>query len=139
MGSGLDIWEIIRNVTGSTSPAGALVTAAVVLTGAAIACGGAAAADPTNQDQQFLALLGEENIPAVSNASSLIAPAHRACRELDDGMPFDAVVDEMRNKSFDANPIERIFPPDRVTHTFTRFITAAVDVYCPSNQDKLPH
>jgi hypothetical protein len=120
----------------TTSLAGALVTVAV-LTGGTTLGGAAATADP-NQDEQFLSLLGQESIPAVENASSLTVPAHRACRELDEGMPFDAVVDEMREKSFEANPIERIFPPGRVTRTLVRFITAAVDVYCPSNQGKLP-
>ncbi len=41
--------------TGITSHTGALVTAVVVLTGAALLSGGAAAADP-GQDDQFLAL-----------------------------------------------------------------------------------
>ena len=41
-----------------------LVTAIVVLTGAAILRGGAAAADP-NQDDEFLALLNKEDIPAL--------------------------------------------------------------------------
>jgi hypothetical protein len=120
----------------TTSLAGALVTAAV-LTGGAILGVGAAGADP-NQDEQFLSQLGYENIPAMQNASSLTVPAHRACRELDDGMPFDDVVDELMNKSFDVNPIERIYPRDRVIRTTVKFITAAVDVYCPSNQGKLP-
>jgi hypothetical protein len=53
-------------------------------------------------------------------------------------MPFDDVVDERMNKSFDAHPIERIYPRDRVIRTFVKFITAAVDVYCPANQGKLP-
>ena len=42
--------------TGITAHAGSLVTAIVVLIGAAILRGGAASADP-NQDDQFLALL----------------------------------------------------------------------------------
>jgi hypothetical protein len=121
----------------TTALAGVLV-AAIVLTGGAVLCGGGIATADPDQDDQFLSQLGAENIPAEQNASSLIAPAHRACRELNDGMPFDAVVDEMRDKSFDANPIERILPPDRITRTFVRFITAAVDVYCPHNQGKLP-
>jgi predicted TIM-barrel enzyme len=120
----------------TASLAGALVTAAV-LTGGAILCGGAATADP-NQDEQFLAKLAEESIPAVKNEPTLIAVAHRDCRELDSGMAFDDVVDEMMNKSFAANPIERLLPRERIVSTNVRFITAAVDVYCPSNQGKLP-
>jgi hypothetical protein len=120
----------------STRLASALVTAAVLTAGAVLSAG-AATADP-NQDEQFLSQLGYQDIPAMENASSLVAPAHRACRELDDGMPFDAVVDELMNKSFDVNPIERIYPRDRVIRTTVKFITAAVDVYCPSNQGKLP-
>jgi predicted TIM-barrel enzyme len=120
----------------TTSLAGALVFA-VVLAGGAILSGGVATADP-KQDEQFLSQLGYEDIPAVQNEPTLVAVAHRDCRELDSGMPFDDVVDEMREKSFDANPIERLLPQARVTRTITRFITAAVDVYCPSNQGKLP-
>jgi hypothetical protein len=116
--------------------AGALVIAAA-LTGGAILRGGVAAADP-NQDERFLAQLGYEDIPAVENTPTLVAVAHRDCRELDSGMPFDDVVDEMMNKSFDVNPLERLLPRDRVTRTTVKFITAAVDVYCPSNRGKLP-
>jgi hypothetical protein len=126
----------VRQTT-TTRFAGALVIA-VALTGGALLRGGVAAADPANQDERFLAQLGYEDIPAVENASSLIVVAHRDCHELDSGMPFDDVVDEMRDKSFNANPIERILPPDRVTRTMVKFITAAVNVYCPSNQGKLP-
>jgi hypothetical protein len=60
--------------TGITSHAGTLVTAIVVLTGAAILRGGTAAADP-NQDEQFLELLDKEDIPALQNVPSLIATA----------------------------------------------------------------
>jgi Protein of unknown function (DUF732) len=90
--------------TGITSHAGALVTAIVVLTGGAVLRGGAAAADP-NQDEQFLALLDQEEIPALQNVPSLIATAHKICRELDGGMTVDAVVGDMKNNSF-ADPGE---------------------------------
>ena len=55
--------------------AGSLVTAIVVLTGGAILRGGAAAADP-NQDDQFLALLSQEGIPAVSGVPALVKTGH---------------------------------------------------------------
>jgi len=70
-----------------------LVTAIVVLTGAAILRGGAAAAYP-NQDDQFLELLAKEDIPALQNVPSLIATAHMDCRKLDGGMTVDALVDD---------------------------------------------
>jgi hypothetical protein len=59
---------------GITTHTGSLVTPIVVLTGAASLRGGAAAADPS-QDDQFLALLNEEGIPALQNVPSLIATA----------------------------------------------------------------
>jgi uncharacterized membrane protein YgcG len=121
--------------TSITSHAGALVTAIVVLTGGATLHGGAAAADP-NQDEQFLALLNKADIPALENAPSLIATAHTVCRKLDDGMPVDDLVDTMRNNAYNMTPIDRLFPR-RVTSTMTRFITAAVEAYCPYDQSKI--
>ncbi|ETZ69181.1 hypothetical protein L841_1384 [Mycobacterium sp. MAC_080597_8934] len=59
------------------------------------------------------------------------------CRKLDGGMPVDAVVDLMRNTAFNVDPPERQYPPERITRTLTRFITAAVEVYCPYNQQKI--
>ena len=76
--------------TGITSHSGALVTAIVVLTGTAILHGGTAAAD-SNQDDQFLALLDEEGIPALDGVPSLIDTAHKVCRTLNAGMPADGL------------------------------------------------
>ncbi|MCA2306070.1 DUF732 domain-containing protein [Mycobacterium intracellulare] len=121
---------------GITSHAGALVTAIVVLAGTAVVGAGTAAADP-DQDDQFLASLVKKEIPARRNVPSLIATAHKVCRKLDSGMPVDDVVELMRNTAFNVDPIERQFPPERVTRTLTRFITAAVDAYCPYNQQKI--
>ena len=121
--------------TGITSHAGALVSAIVVLTGAAILRGGAAAADP-NQDDQFLALLEKEDIPALENVPALIATAHTICRELDAGFAVDAVVNDMRNNSV-TTPSDTQFPDRRITSTIDRFITAAVEAYCPDDQRKI--
>lgn len=122
--------------TGTTSHAGALVTAVVVLTGAAILSGGAAAADPS-QDDQFLALLDKKGIPAIKNVPSLIATAHKVCRKLDGGMPVDALVDEMVTNAYRIDPPERLYAPGRLARTEARFITAAVEIYCPYNQSKI--
>ncbi|AFC43537.1 hypothetical protein OCU_23180 [Mycobacterium intracellulare ATCC 13950] len=122
--------------TGTTSHAGALVTAIVVLTGAAILSGGAAAADP-NQDDQFLALLDKAEIPALKNVPSLIATAHKVCRKLDGGMPVDALVDEMVNNAYRIDPPERLYAPGRLARTEARFITAAVEIYCPYHRGKI--
>lgn len=113
-----------------------LITAIVVLIGAAILLASAAAADP-NQDDRFLALLDEQGIPAIKNTPTLIAVAHRVCRELDGGMRVDAVTDELTEKAYNAYPPERLFPPDRVARTQTRFIIAAVLAYCPNDQSKI--
>ena len=122
--------------TGITGHSGALITAIVVLTGAAILRGGAAAADP-NQDDQFLALLDKQDISALKNAPSLIATAHRVCLKLDGGMPMDNLVDLMINNAYNQDPIARLYPRARVTSTITRFITAAVEAYCPYDQSKI--
>jgi uncharacterized membrane protein YgcG len=122
--------------TGIASHAGALVTAIVVLTGVAIVRVGAAAAD-SNQDEQFLALLEKEDIPAQRNVPTLVTTAHAVCRKLDGGVPVGDVVDEMRNYAFSVNPIARLLDQDRVTRTMNRFITAAVEAYCPFDQSKI--
>ena len=61
---------ITKCTGGITSHAGTLVSAILVLTGAAILRGGAAAAD-SNQDDQFLALLDQQGIPALEGVPSL--------------------------------------------------------------------
>jgi Protein of unknown function (DUF732) len=122
--------------TGISSHAGALVTAVVVLTGGAIVGVGPAAAD-SNQDEQFLALLEKEGIPAQSNVPTLVTTAHAVCRRLDGGVPVGDVVNEMRNDAFGIDPMARLYDQDRVTRTMNRFISAAVAAYCPSDQSKV--
>ncbi|ORV17883.1 DUF732 domain-containing protein [Mycobacterium celatum] len=123
-------------LTGITSRAGTLVTTIVVLTGAAVLHADVAGADP-NQDDQFLALLDKEEIPALANVPSIIATAHKVCRKLDGGVPVDDVVDTMTDNAYGVDPLLRLYPPARVTSTVTRFITAAVEVYCPDDQGKI--
>ena len=118
-----------------TSLADALVSASVMLT-AAIICASAAGADP-NQEDQFVALLAQLQIPATDNVPGLVYRAHQLCGELDRGAPFQAVVDEVTNTTYQDNPSLHLVP-DRVTRTAVRFITASVDVYCPSHQGELP-
>ena len=122
--------------TGTTSHSGALIGAIVLLTCAAIVRGGAAAAD-SNQDNQFLALLDKQGIPAVQGVPSLIETAHRVCRTLDAGMPADALVDAMVNDAYGIDPAAYQYSPDRLARTEARFIAAAVGAYCPQNQGKL--
>jgi len=126
----------IARFTGITIHAGALVTAIAVLTGAAILRGGAAVADP-NQDQQFLALLDKEGIPALSGVPSLIYTAHKVCRKLDAGMLADDLVDAMVNDAYGIDPPERLYASGRLARTEARFITAAVEAYCPYDQSKI--
>jgi len=121
-------------ITGTASRAGAMATASVILIGAAILRGSTAAADPS-QDEQFLALLDQHGIPALQNPASLVATAQNVCRELDGGKPFDAVVESMTTFAYDSDPGR--YPRDRLARTFTRFVTAAVQAYCPYNQNKL--
>ena len=88
--------------TGITSLADALVSASVVLT-AAIICAGAASADPSQQDQ-FVALLEQDQIPLIDNLPALVARAHRICGELDGGTSVETVVNEEMNGMFEENP-----------------------------------
>lgn len=121
--------------TGITSLADALVGVAVVLT-AAINCAGAAGADPSQQDQ-FLARLRQEQIPAVDNVPGLVYRAHEICGELDGGASVETVVTEQMDTAYGENPYLRLVP-DRVRRTGVRFVTASVDVYCPSHHGELP-
>jgi len=122
--------------TGITGHGGALITAIVVLTGAATLHGAAAMADP-DQDQKFLQLLTDNDIPAVDNDEGLIDTAHKACGKLDDGMPAGDLVELMRSNGFAANPLARLYPQGRVTRTIDRFISSAVQAYCPYDQGKI--
>ena len=122
-------------MTGITGLPHALISASVVLT-TAIICAGAATADPSQQDQ-FLALLEQLQIPPIDNVPSLVARAHQICGELDGGTSFETVVNDEMNFAFGDNPALHL-RPDRVRRTAIRFITASVDVYCPSHQGELP-
>lgn len=122
--------------TSITNRAGALVIAIVVLTGVVLLPHGTAAADP-NPDDQFVALLDQKGIPALENVPSLIATAHRVCRQLDGGMPVDGVVDDMKERAFKVNSAGGQYPPDRVMRTIARFIAASVEAYCPNDQPKI--
>ncbi|AYE99452.1 DUF732 domain-containing protein (plasmid) [Mycobacterium paragordonae] len=113
-----------------TTHVGALVTALAVITGTAILRGGAAAADP-DQDDQFLALLEKQEIPAVANPPRVINAAHKVCLKLDGGTPVDEIVEALRSDAYNMDPTLHRFPPSRVTTTMARFIAAAVEVYCP--------
>lgn len=116
--------------TGITTHGGSLATAIVVLTGAAILRGGAASADP-NQDDQFLALLSQEGVPAISGVPDLIRTAHKVCGELAGGVPADTVVAELVNS---ANIITPGADPGRLRRTETRFVIASAGAYCPNHQ-----
>jgi hypothetical protein len=118
--------------TGITTHAGSLITAVVVLTGAAILSSGTAAADP--QDDQFLALLDKEGIPALSGVPNLIATAHDACRALDAGDSASTVVDALTNFASRNDPSQDI---GRYHRTEVRFLRAAVGAYCPYDQGKI--
>jgi hypothetical protein len=123
--------------TGMTSLAEALVSVSVVLT-AAITCAGAARADPSQQDQ-FVALLEQEQIPPIDDGevAGVVARAHYVCGQLNGGTPADTLVDEEMNRGYGENPRLRLVP-DRVRRTAVRFITASVDVYCPRHRGELP-
>lgn len=116
--------------TGITTHAGSLVAATMVLTGVAILRGGAAVADP-NQDDQFMALLRQQGVPAISGVPDLIRTAHQVCGELDGGVPADTVVNELVQN---ANIITPGADPGRLRRTETRFVIASTGAYCPNHQ-----
>ena len=118
------------------SLAAALVSASLVLT-AAIICAGAAGADPSQQQDQFVALLEQEQIPAIDNIPGLVNRAHEICSEFDSGASVETVVTEEMNSAYGDNPALHLYAA-RVRRTATKFITASVDVYCPSHQGQLP-
>jgi hypothetical protein len=118
-----------------TGLADALATALVLLTAATIYAG-AAGADPSQQDQ-FVSLLEQEQIPPMDNVPGLIARARQICGQFDGGTPAEAIVNDEMNFAFGDNPALHL-RPDRVRRTAIRFITASVDVYCPSHQGELP-
>lgn len=122
--------------TGITSFVAALSSASLVLT-AAIIWAGPAGADPAQQQDQFLALLQQEQIPAIDNIPGLVNRAHEICGELDGGGSVETVVNDEINSAYGDNPALHLYPA-RVRRTATRFVTAAVDVYCPKYQGQLP-
>jgi hypothetical protein len=123
--------------TGIASLPAALVSASVLLT-AAVVCAGAAGADPSQQDQ-FLALLEQEQIPPVDDGEvpGVVARAHQICDAVNGGTPVDALVNDEMNRGYGENPRLHLFP-DRVRRTAIRFVTASVDIYCPRHQGELP-
>ena len=115
---------------GITSPAGALVSASVMLA-AAIMCAGAASADPSQEDR-FVALLEQDQVPMIDNLPALVARAHHICSELNSGASVYTVVDEEMNGIFEDNPAFRQ-EAARVHRTAIRFIAVSAEVYCPSH------
>jgi hypothetical protein len=116
--------------------AGISATAVLLLSGGAILRGGSAAAD-ANQDDQFLALLAQQGIPALEGVPSLVDTAHKVCHALNDGVPADRVRDALVDYAVSNDPSQRQLAPGRLARTEARFIVAAVGAYCPSNRSKL--
>jgi len=116
--------------TGITSLAAALVSGSVMLT-AAIICAGAASADQSQQDQ-FVELLAQDQIPAFDNLPALVARAHQICGELNSGTSIATVVNEEMSGIFEENPAY-YQESARVKRTAIRFIAVSAEVYCPSH------
>ena len=109
------------------------ITAIVVLTGGAILRGGTAAADP-NQDDQFLALLDREGIPALSGVPTIIDTGHEVCGAVDAGIPVGTIVEALVNYAYSNDPTH---DRGRYERTETRFVRAAVGAYCPYDRGKI--
>jgi hypothetical protein len=108
----------------------------LVVPTAAIICAGVADADPSQQDQ-FVAVLAQEQIPPTDNVPGLVERAHQICGELDGGTSVETVANEEMNGIFGQDPTLHLYP-GRVRRTAVRFIIATVYVYCPSHQGELP-
>ncbi|OBA64300.1 hypothetical protein A5647_02615 [Mycobacterium sp. 1100029.7] len=117
-----------------TRLAGALLAASVVL---AAALGNAGPASADAQQDQFVALLDQLQIPVIDNVPGLVYRAREICGELDHGASFQSVVDEETSTTYAGSPSLHLVP-DRVTRTAVRFVTASVTVYCPSHQSQIP-
>jgi hypothetical protein len=113
-----------------TSLADALVSVSVVLA-AAIICAAAAGADQS-QDDQFVALLAQDQIPVIDNLPALVARARQICGELDGGASVKDVVGEEMNGIFRENP-EYHQVSGRVRRTAVRFVAVSTNVYCPNH------
>jgi hypothetical protein len=113
-----------------TRCADALVCVSVVVA-AAIISAGVAGADPS-QDDQFVALLAQDQIPVIDNLPALVARAHEICGELDRGASAKDVVREEMNGIFGENP-EYHQVSGRVRRTAVRFVAVSTNVYCPSH------
>ncbi|WP_082133968.1 DUF732 domain-containing protein [Mycolicibacter heraklionensis] len=111
-----------------------IVFAAIAAT-AAVQQISTASADPS-QDDQFLAVLQNNQIPAIENVPTVVAAGHTVCRKLDDGMPAANILDGLTNDAFQMDPLLHA-QSARLAATMSRFIAAAVEVYCPGDQSKI--
>ena len=74
---------------------------------------------------------------AIDNVPGLVYRAHEICGQLDGGASVETVVTDLMNRAYADNPALRSLPV-RARRTAVRFVTASVDVYCPSHQGALP-
>lgn len=120
--------------TGSTTYPGVTITAVMAIATAMLQCG-TAGADPS-QDDHFLAVLQDKQIPAMENTATVVAAGHTVCRKLDDGMPAQDVLAGLTNDAYGMDPRLRD-ESERLSVSMGRFIAAAVEVYCPGDQSKI--
>lgn len=120
--------------TGSTTYPGVTITAVMAIATAMLQCG-TAGADPS-QDDHFLAVLQDKQIPATENTATVVAAGHTVCRKLDDGIPAQDVLDGLTNDAYGMDPRLRD-ESERLSVSMSRFIAAAVEVYCPGDQSKI--
>ncbi|MDP7702674.1 MULTISPECIES: DUF732 domain-containing protein [unclassified Mycobacterium] len=116
-----------------TLAAGSLLAGVSLLYGAAAVNAAASWAD-TAQDDQFLALLDQKGVSAISGVPALIATAHQICGGLASGMSADALLDALVDT---ANTVTPGADPARLVRTESRFLDAAVEAYCPNNRGRV--
>ena len=115
-----------------TRLADALVGASVLLTAAAVSAGAASADPGQDQQDQFVSLLAQDQVPVMDNLPALVTRAHQICGELNRGVPISAVVDEEMNGIYAENPSYHQ-QSARVKRTAIRFIAVSAEVYCPNH------
>jgi len=116
-----------------TVAVGSLLAGVSLLYGAAAVHAAASWAD-TAQDDQFLALLDQKGVSAISGVPALIATAHQICGGLASGMSADTLLDALVDT---ANTVTPGADPGRLVRTESRFLDAAVEAYCPNNRGRV--
>jgi uncharacterized membrane protein YgcG len=96
------------------------------VTAAAIALAPTANAD--GSDDNFLALLAQNGIPATSGIPGVISYGHKVCDALGGGESPSAVANQLAQYAYGEDPSA---PLDRYRRTYVVFVRVASQAFCP--------